>query len=74
MALSKLSEPHTQRIALEEVKELMTEHITNTERMNTFLYQLSESNEHTKISHKKELIKIYSLSAEIFEEALVPFI
>jgi hypothetical protein len=59
---------------LEEVKELMSEHITNTDRMNVFLLTLSESNEYTKISHKKELIKIYSLASEIFEEALVPFL
>lgn len=52
----------------------MTEHITNTDRMNAFLFMLSEHNEHMKINHKKELIKIYGNAAEIFEEALVPFL
>lgn len=52
----------------------MTEHITNTDRMNAFLFMLSEHNEHMKPNHKKELIKIYGNSAEIFEEALVPFL
>lgn len=51
----------------------MTEHITNTDRMNAFLFALSESNEYMKPNHKKELIKIYGISAEIFEEALIPF-
>lgn len=49
MSLSKLSEPHTVKIAHDEIKELMTEHITNTDRMNAFLYALSETNEHMKV-------------------------
>ncbi len=51
----------------------MTEHITNTDRMNAFLFMLSESNEHMKPHHKKELIKLYGIAADIFEEALIPF-
>ena len=74
MSLSKFGEPHTMRIAHDEVRELMTEHITNTDRMNAFLFALSESNEHMKVQHKKELIKIYGEAAEIFEEALLPFL
>jgi len=34
---------------------------------------LSEHNEHMKPHQKKELIKLYGNSAEIFEEALIPF-
>ena len=52
----------------------MTEHITNTERMNAFLFLLQEHNEHMKINHRRELLKIYGSAAEIFEEALVPFL
>jgi hypothetical protein len=73
MTLAKLGDSHTQRSALDEVRELMTEHITNTDRMNAFLYMISEFNEHTKPNHKKELIKLYGMGAEIFEEALIPF-
>ena len=51
----------------------MTEHITNTDRMSTFLLMLSEQNEHMKLSHKKELILLYGEAAEVFEEALLPF-
>ena len=51
----------------------MTEHITNTDRMNAFLFMLQEHNEHMKPNHRRELIKLYSTAAEIFEEALVPF-
>lgn len=51
----------------------MTEHITNTDRMNAYLLMLQEHNEHMKPNHKKELIKLYGSAAEIFEEALLPF-
>ena len=51
----------------------MMEHITNTDRMNAFLFILSDLNEHMKPNHKKELIKMYGMAAEIFEEALIPF-
>jgi hypothetical protein len=51
----------------------MTEHITNTDRMNAFLFMIQEFNEHMKPNHKKELIKLYASGAEIFEEALIPF-
>ena len=46
----------------------------NTERMNTFLYTISEQNQHMKASQKKEYVKLYGLSGEIFEETLMPFI
>jgi hypothetical protein len=52
----------------------MTEHITNTDRMNAFLFMISETNEHTKINHKKELLKLYGQAAEVFEESLLPFL
>ena len=51
----------------------MTEHITNTDRMNAFLFMLTEHNDHMKPNHKKDLIKVYGTASEIFEEALVPF-
>lgn len=72
-SLSKFEDNHTQKTAWDEVKELMTEHIINTERMNTFLYLISEQNQHMKIS-QKEYIKLYGLAGEIFEETLLPFI
>ena len=73
-SLSKFADSHTQMTAWEEVKELMTEHIINTERMTTFLYLLSEQNQHMKVSQKKEYVKLYGLAGEIFEETLLPFI
>lgn len=51
----------------------MTEHITNTDRMNAFLLMLQEHNEHMRPNHRKELIRLYGAAAEIFEEALIPF-
>lgn len=70
MSLSKFSDPHTSKIAHDEIRELMTEHITNTDRMNVFLLSISETTELMKVSQKKELIKLYAEAAEIFEEAL----
>ena len=52
----------------------MTEHITNTERMNAFLYMLQEHTEHMKINHRRELLRTYTAAAEIFEESLIPFL
>ena len=70
MSISKFSDPHTSKIAHDEIRELMTEHITNTDRMNVFLLSISETTELMKVSQKKELIKLYAEAAEIFEEAL----
>lgn len=42
--------------------------------MTSFLYMLSETNEHMKNNHKKELIKLYGTAAEIFEEALIAYL
>ena len=52
----------------------MTQHITNNDRMTTFLSTISKSNEYMKVTHKKEYIKLYGEAAEIFEDALIPFI
>jgi len=73
MSLAKLADPLTAKQAADEVHELMTEHITNTDRMNAFLFALQEHNEHMKPQQRKELIRFYATAAEIFEEALVPF-
>jgi hypothetical protein len=42
--------------------------------MNTFLYLISEQNQHMKSSQIKEYVKLYGLAGEIFEETLLPFI
>lgn len=73
MSLSKLNDPQTIKTAQDEVKELMTEHITNTDRMNAFITMAAEVNEHQKPNQKKEMIKLYGMAAEIFEESLIPF-
>ena len=66
MSLSKFSDPHTSKIAHDEIRELMTEHITNTDIMNVFLLSISETTELMKVKKKKELIKLYAEAAEIF--------
>ena len=40
MSLSKFGDTQTLKQGYSEIKELMTEHITNTDRMNTFLFML----------------------------------
>ena len=52
----------------------MTTDITDNDRMNCFLSAISDSNEHMKPQQKKEQIKIFGIAAEIFEEALIPFL
>jgi hypothetical protein len=42
--------------------------------MNAFLFMLQEHNEHMKIGQRKELLKVYASAAEIFEDALLPFL
>ena len=73
-ALSKFNNNYTISTAIEELKELMVEHITNTDRMNTFLYHIAEQTDHLKQTQKKEYIKIYGIASEIFEESLIPFL
>ena len=52
----------------------MTTDITDNERMGTFLNSLVELNEHMSLSQMKEQIKQLGVAAEIFEDALVPFV
>jgi hypothetical protein len=42
--------------------------------MVCFLSAISDHNEHMKPQQKKEQLRIFGLAAEIFEEALVPFL
>lgn len=76
LSLAKFADNHTVKKAHEEIHELMTEHITNTDRMNAFWLQLSTESSHqeNKMPHKKEIIKVYAAASEIFEEALQPFL
>lgn len=76
LSISKFSDNHTVKTAHDELHELMTEHITNTDRMNAFWQHLSmeSSNSDNKLSHRKEVIRCYGSAAEIFEEAIMPFL
>ena len=52
----------------------MTTDITDNERMNMFLNQLAEINDHMNLGQMKEQFKQFGVASEIFEDALVPFI
>eukprot|EP00347_Sterkiella_histriomuscorum_P016463 403353082 len=71
--LSKFSDTHTTKQGMTEMRQFMTQDITDNDRMNCFLSAISDQNEHMKPQQKKEQIKIFGLAAEIFEDALLPF-
>ena len=60
--------------ASEELKQLMKVQITDNDRMIMFLSSLTNTNDHMNAPQIKEQIKQLGVAAEIFEEALVPFI
>jgi len=55
--LQKFAKVHTQKKAAEELKQLMTTDITDNERMNMFLTQLAEINDHMNLGQMKEQFK-----------------
>ena len=71
--LSKFGEIHTMAIGNEEINKFMMQEIREHEHMVIFFNKLSDSNEHMKVQQKKEYIKIYGRAAQIFEEALIPY-
>lgn len=52
----------------------MTIEITDHEHMLLFLSLLAETNDHMKLQQKREYLKIFGTAAEIFEEALIPYL
>ena len=74
MILSKLGQTHTLQQGVEEIKALMSNDIVDNERMVFFLHSLTDFNSHMQLFQMKEQIKVYALAAEIFEEALVPYL
>lgn len=52
----------------------MTTDIIDNERMVLFLTSMCDINEHMNLNQMKEQIKQFGVAAEIFEEALVPFL
>jgi hypothetical protein len=72
--LSKFSDNHTLKQGIDEIRRVMAVDITDSDRMNCFLQAISEQNEHWKAQQKKEYIKLFGVSAEIFEESLIPFL
>jgi hypothetical protein len=72
--LTKFSVNHTIHIAQEEIRKFMTIEITDHEHMVLFLSLLAESNDHMKLQQKKEYLKIFGNAAEIFEDALIPYL
>ena len=72
--LNKFADSHTVKTGIEEIKRFMATEITDNDRMNSFLAMVGEQTEHMKQQQRREQIKIFGLAAEIFEEALIPFL
>jgi len=61
--------------AHEEMKDLMTEHITNSDRMNALFNALaSDTKYNINRNQRKEIVKLFGVAAEIFEESLSTFV
>ena len=52
----------------------MTEYITNSERLNVFIYHITEFNDSMKAFQKKELIKLLGIAADKLQIKMVPFL
>ena len=77
ITLTKFAEPNLVSKAHEEINDLMSEHVTNSDRMNAFLGALSGPGDKTSpnnISQRKEMIKVYGSAAELYEESLLSFV
>mmetsp|Transcript_42873 Transcript_42873/g.41205 ORF Transcript_42873/g.41205 Transcript_42873/m.41205 type:complete len:121 (+) Transcript_42873:4-366(+) len=72
--LAKFGDNSTLKYAMEEVKEIMSEQITDSERMNVFIAFISDINDQMKQSQKKEQIKLFGLLGEYFGEKVIPFL
>jgi hypothetical protein len=51
----------------------MVDQITDSERMNIFINQISDVNEHLKASQKKEHLRLFGQLGEFFGETIIPF-
>lgn len=72
--LSKLGNNHTVAIAWDEIRRFMANDITDHEHMIMFLNMIAESNDHMKPLQRKETLRIFGVAAEIFEDALFPYL
>ena len=71
--LSKFGDNSTLKYAQDEIRELMAEHITDSERMNLFINMISDINDQLKPMQKKEQLKIFGQLGEMFGENVLPF-
>jgi len=67
------SDQSTLKTGIDEIRQILTYHITDSERLNLIFSLLSEENEHIKKSTKKEYIKMYGIIAEIFSKNVLEF-
>ena len=72
--LNKFGQPHTLQQGIDELRHLMETEITENDRMVIFLAKLTEFNPHTKVQQMQEMIKMFGVAAEIFEDSLIEFI
>ena len=71
-SLSKLSSTSTLKTGLDEIRELLINHMKDNERLMIVLNSLSEIHQqHQKPSTRKEYIRVYGLIAEIYEDKIL---
>lgn len=73
-SLAKFGDNATLKYAVDELREIMAEHITDSERMNIFITMISDVNDQLKPSQKKEHIKLFGQLGEMFGENIIPFL
>jgi hypothetical protein len=71
--VTKFADNSTLKNGQDEIRELMAEHITDSERMNTFIHLISDVPEHMKPLQKREHFKIFGQLGELFGENVIPF-
>jgi Vacuolar 14 Fab1-binding region len=74
-SILKLSSLDTLQKGLDEIKSYLIQAKRSDEKIAFFLSILNPSNEHMLTqNHKKELIKLYGVIAEMLEEACIPYL
>ncbi len=69
-----LSETATKKTGLDEIRDLLINHVQDADRINLVLTLLSETGDHQKATGKRESMKVIGLMAEVFEDRLAPYL
>jgi len=68
------SETATKKTGLDEIRDLLINHVQDADRINLVLTLLSETGDHQKATGKRESMKVIGLMAEVFEDRLAVYL